>query len=147
MKKYSTDNVSYKTFRPHGRVEFSVVDENIIIYRAWGPFNSEFFSVLEAIEPDALIEVQSNVRSWGEVVVFEDSCMAVDNFFLEFSAYLKSMKARDLVPIASAYVFSNNIEGGLLMKDKYKKCYQDAGLVFSTFADEETALSWIKSCF
>jgi len=73
--------------------------------------------------------------------------MAVDNFFLEFGAYLKSMKARGLVPLASAYVFSNDIEGNLLMKDKYKKCYKDAGLVFSTFDNEEDAVLWIKSWF
>lgn len=147
MKTHTTDEVNYNKFKPHGSVTFSVVDRKIIEYRASGPFNREFINALEKIEPEVLNAVKKDVEIWGEIVIFEDSCMALDEFFDEFCVYLKDLKKNNLIALANAYVFPNDVEGVSFMHERYEKCYKDAGLIISIFNNEEEAFFWVKSFF
>ena len=144
MNIHNTDNVSYKKFRPHGRISFAVLENNLVVYKALGPFNLELLNALKEIEPDVLQEMKINNGIWGETVIFENSCLAVDEFFLQFRAYIQAMVKRNILPIASAYVISENIEGAALMARKYQQCYQGTGIHFKIFKNEGDAISWVK---
>ena len=142
MSIYSTDNVNYQIFRPHGRVNLSILDNEIMIFRALGPFNIDLLTSLYEIELDALQEINSN---WVEIVVFEYSCIALEEVFREFTSHLLAQKASGSIPLASAFVFPKEIDGVLLMTSKYKRCFDDAGLLFKHFDNEKQAMAWVKT--
>lgn len=144
-EQYSTDKVAYNKLKPHGRVNFSVVDGNIVIYHALGPFNAELFTAFQSIEPEVLKQLKSQTEHWVEIVVFEKSCLALNEFISNLSRYLQEMKKEGLVPRASAYVIKDDIDGALFMTNLYQKCYESAGLTFQVFEDELAAISWVKS--
>jgi hypothetical protein len=145
MTKHCTDTTNYKKFRPHGRVEISTVDNKIAVFRALGPFNLELLDALQQIEPVALQAMDIENNSWVEIVVFEQSCLASDELFAEFCLHLTALKASGFSPVASAFVFTDEIDGTLLMLDKYRKCFADAGLVFNDFNNETDAMEWVRS--
>lgn len=145
MTKHCTDKVDYNKFRPHGRVSFSIIEDYIVVYRALGPFNSEVLKALQEIEPDVLKQVKKKNDKWVEIVIFENSCMALDEFIDEFSLYIKVGKENNLLPLASAFVISSEVEGAYLMASKYKECYENAGLTFCVFENEVNATTWVKS--
>lgn len=145
MRERSTDDVAYKKFRPHGRIQFSIPEKGIIFSRALGPFNVELFHAIKQIEPSVIEEAKINDGNWCEVVVFEHSCMGLDELIDELGAYLKEIKKRGDAPLATALVFPKDIECAEFMKEKYKKCYVDAGIEFSMFSDEEDAIRWVKT--
>ena len=53
MTTYNTDTIESLKFRPHGNVEWTTLEEGIVIYRAQGPFNKEL--------TEALIELETTV--------------------------------------------------------------------------------------
>ncbi|MCP4325818.1 MAG: hypothetical protein GY951_01060 [Psychromonas sp.] len=142
MATHCTDSVNYQKFRPHGRVELSVIDNKIVTFKALGPFNVELVATLREIESEVLKELNKN---WVEVVIFEHSCLAPKEVFIEFTSHLKAQKASGITPLASAYVFSKEVDGLLLMTNEYKKCFDDAGLLYKQFDSESEALSWVKT--
>ncbi len=144
MKPYSTDDASTKGLEPHGKITFTVIDENIILYRAIGPFNRELSHALEDVESDVLKFISQTKGNWVEVAIFENSCMALDEFFMDFGLYLAEMKKKNLVPLASAFVFPDEIEGPSFMKERYEKAYKNAGIRYSAFNQEEDAISWVR---
>jgi len=144
LSPVSTDCFRGTTFRPHGKITLSVND-NLIVYRAEGPFNAELLAALDYIESDVLKKLKNDVKNWGGIVIFEISCMAIDELFIVFGEYLKQIKNNELHPVATAYVIPPDIEGGRLMAKKYEKCYYDAGILFSIFNNEKDALVWVNS--
>lgn len=88
---------------------------------------------LEEIEPDVLKEIKKQRGRWRELVIFDKSCMATDEFLAEFNSYLNILKNKKMLPIASAYVFKDEIEGASLMPSKYQDCYENVGISFHMF--------------
>lgn len=146
MKKTSTESFPDGKFQAHGRVSLEIIDKNLIVYHSKGPFNIELLTALAQVEEELLKTIKNNAGSWCEIVVFEESCMALDDVMLGFGDYLKELQTKRLTPLATAYVISKEIEGGSIMKDKYKKCHLDAGIEFSLFETESAAISWINKC-
>ncbi len=71
------------------------------------------------------------------MIIFEESCMATKEMLVELTCYLKSLKKKNLTPLASAYVFKDEVE--------VQKCYQDAGLNYRAFNNEEEAMAYLKT--
>ncbi len=142
MTTYSTDRVNYQKFRPHGRVELSITGKNIVTFKALGPFNLELLAALDEIESDLIKQIDNN---WVEVVIFEHSCLASDEVFVAFTSHLKAQRESAVTPLASAFVFPKEVDGVLLMVNKYQKCFDDAGLRYKQFDNEREALSWVKT--
>lgn len=141
----STDCFSGTKFPQHGKITISVNNRNIIVYRAEGPFNTELLDALNHIENEVLKTLKNDIKRWGAVIIFEVSCMALDDLMIAFGEYLKKIKSDDLQATATAYVITRDIEGRGIMAKKYQKCYDDAGITFSTFDNEQGALLWINS--
>ncbi|WP_108649974.1 hypothetical protein [Dongshaea marina] len=144
MKHYSTDDATNQDFKPHGKISFNVIDDNVILYRPVGPFNQELAKALAEVESRFLHEKYSSNCEWVEVVLFEGPCVALGEFFSEFSSYLLKMKKKELLPLASAFVFSQDAESPDFMKKRYAQSYHDAGIPFSVFNNADKALSWAK---
>lgn len=141
----STDSFDGKKFQHHGKIIQYVNDSDIIVYRAEGPFNSEILAALDYIENVTLNEFKINIKRWSTIVIFEKSCMALDDLIIGFGEYLKQIKDNGLHSVSTAYVITPEIEGRSLMVKKYQKCFDDAGILFSIFDNEKDALLWAKS--
>lgn len=142
MSKGSTDSVDYQKFRPHGRVNISIIDNQIAQFQALGPFNLELLGALDKIESKVLQKVKQ--KPWAEVIIFEQSCLATEEVFSAFVSHLKAQKRAGLSARVSALVFNQDIEGAILMIDKYKRCFEVAGLEYRHFENKEEAIKWAQ---
>ncbi len=145
MKMRDSVNETDSKFGAHGTVRFTVIDNNTIIFRARGPFNIELFRVLEKMELEVLKEIDKEAVSWVEAIIFEHSCLATQELLSEFSKYLKFLRKNNLIPLVSAYVFKDEVEGAKLMPNEYKKCYDSAKMNFCSFDNEEKAIAHIRT--
>lgn len=145
MSNLCTDEVAFNRFRPHGRISITSIEDGIVVYSAAGPFNCELLDAVEVMETDILKEVKETTGDWIEVVVFNGSCMASNEFMDKLTAYLERMKCRSLAPIASVYIFSSKVEGASFMKPKYERSYTAAGIEFNAFATKEEGIAWSES--
>lgn len=145
MSKSSTDEVDTLHFMPHGKVEVIFSESDVIIYKAKGPFNSELITALISVEQETLHEYKSRVKSWSEVVIFEKSCMILEDALKNLELYLKTLKSDGKTAQATAFVFLNEVEGCNMMMEKYQQCYIRAGLKYRSFCNEKEALQWAKS--
>lgn len=145
MKEYDTNDIEYKRFRPHGRVRFSVLEDGINIYRVIGPFNQELHQAFNELEPQFLHELQRNNGKYCDIVIFEESCLALDEVVKGMAFDLITKKEKGQFPLAAAFVMSKDVEGISLMTSKYEKCYKDAKLAFSIFENESDAIDWVKT--
>jgi len=137
---YNTDNADIRTFRPHGRVEFSAISNNTVLYKCFGPFNSEVISALKVVHE----EVLKNYPHRKEIVLFENSCVGIEELLVALTKYLQELKLQDVAPTATVFVISPEIEGKCLMANKYKKCYQVSGIPFIEVETIEEAQSWLE---
>lgn len=147
MPLYSTDCIATQRFRPHGRVEISLYDEGVIKYLATGPFNKELAEALAKIDNMALHNFSQLFSHWGELVVFEESCMALDDALYLLERHLIDKKQRKTAQLASAFIFKPEIQGRRVMDKKYERCYKNAGIAYKSFNDEISALAWVQEQF
>lgn len=145
MSKSSTDQVSPKKFRPHGRVTLEIYESGIVKYKAIGPFNDELIEALGVVEEEMLADCKAKFGRWCEVVVFEESCLSTGEVLQTLEAYLKKMKCDGLDAICSAFIFKDGVEGRDIMPGKYEQCYVNAGVLFKSFTGENEALEWVRS--
>ncbi len=145
MDNKDTNGAQITHFEPHGRVSYSLVEKNIIAYKAIGPFNLELLQTLRNIESDDIKEVIQRGECIAIIVEFEKSCSATNEFFKQFTSYLQSLKNLGLENLISAYVFPDETEGAHIMTQRYKHCYQAAGFSLATFKEYDKALLWVKT--
>lgn len=141
--KVTTDDYSPELFRPHGRVEFSVLEDNILVCEAIGPFNLELISAVVFVQ-SPLIDDLLKQDQWGDIVVFKESAMASPQVISSFAEYLRSLSTSMRMPAATALVIPSELEGSTIMIQQYQKCYDDAGLHAVVFDDFNEALAWIR---
>ncbi|GAA4499769.1 hypothetical protein [Pseudaeromonas paramecii] len=142
--KLTTDSYSPIHFRPHGRVEFSVLRENVLVCEAIGPFNLELINAVVAVE-GPLIDALVKQAKWGDIVIFKESAMTSPEVLASFTEYLRSLSASMRMPTATALVISSEVEGSKIMTQHYLKCYEEAGLNAAVFGDFDQALAWIDT--
>ena len=93
MNKITTDASTYDAFRPHGRIEYQAEGGNIMRATGTGPFNEEMVDVIRTIEMKALESFVDFSKPWYELVVFQESCVAIDDALLFFTKHLRDLKA------------------------------------------------------
>ena len=141
VDKYSTDDASPIKFRPHGRVEFEVIDESqhLIWVRCYGPFNSELMSAVE--------EVQNNLTllhpKRKEIIQFLTSCLGLPEFINAARDYAIKHKEMGIAPFAVALVIGDDVEGKALMLDDYRSIWEGANITLGVFDDVESAKHWL----
>lgn len=141
--KITTDDFAPQHFRPHGRVEFSVL-ENILICEAIGPFNSELVSAVATVQIP-LIDDLARQGIWGDIVIFKKNAMASPEAVSSFSEYLHELSSSGRVPTATALVLPAETEGSTIMRARYLKCYEGARVNLATFERYNEALEWVKN--
>lgn len=140
---FSTDEVSPKKFRPHGRIEFELIDPvaHIIHIRCFGPFNKEVMDAVEQVQTDmTLLHPQRK-----ELIQFVDSALAVPEFIAAVANYLQKHKHNGVCPAAVALVIAPGVEGKTLMQDSYTAVYQRAQINMALFDDADSALDWLRT--
>ncbi|MCO4205074.1 hypothetical protein [Aeromonas taiwanensis] len=142
-KRVTTDDHQPKRFRPHGLVEYVVLD-NILVCEAIGPFNLELIGSAVSVE-SPLIDTLVKQGKWGDVVVFKQSAMASLEVLSSLTGYLRSLSTSMKMPSATALVISPKIEGSRIMTPHYRKCYADAGVEVAVFDDVDAALVWMQN--
>lgn len=143
-RKVTTDEYSPKLFRPHGRVEFSVLEDNILVCEAVGPFNLELITAVVFVQ-SPLIDDLIKQEKWGDIVVFKESALASPQVLSSFTEYLRSLSTSMRMPTATALVIPAEVEGSTIMTQQYQICYDDAGLNAVVFDDFDKALAWIST--
>ncbi|WP_448211032.1 hypothetical protein [Colwellia sp. MEBiC06753] len=143
MKAKCTDSVKASGYQAHGRVRYKVIDDNIILYQATGPFNLELLMAFQQVQPN--LEMHKQHNKWAEIVIFQESCLAPNDFIEQFALFLQELKSNSLNAAATAYILPDDIEGAFIMKDKFKASYENAGINFAVFEDNKTATDWVKS--
>ena len=143
MGKYNTDSVTWRKLGPHGRVEISESIENIIFYKAYGPFNTELIKVLRELEQPFLKKRIQGKKQWVTLVEFRESCMITTEAKDILYQYLEQCRENGVIQLATAMVVSDEIEGKILAESLYSQCYQNVDVPFKIFKDNDSAVSWL----
>lgn len=144
MADYSTDEFNTERFHLHGRVSLSFLDEHIVKYTAKGPFNEEMIAAVAKLLEEHIVPFKQHTPLWGEIVVFEESCMISDETLGIFEGLIQKLKAQNLTAAVAAFVFPEGIEGASLMPSRYAQAYEKIAMPFEVFKDEEAGLAWLK---
>ena len=138
----STDDFDPLTYRPHGRVTFTV-EGDVLICDAVGPFNKELIAAIETVEMGPLLELKSRGK-WGEIIIISGSALGSTDTLVAFTAYLKKLVAEQFMADVTALVMDNQVEGGTLMTPHLIKAYKDAGIELTIFDTVNEARVWVK---
>ena len=142
-KKHSTtDDFDPLTYRPHGRVTFSI-DDDVLICEAVGPFNKELITAIESVEIELIHELKSHGK-WGEIIIIGGSALGSAETLQAFTAYLKSLVQQQFIASVSTLVMDAQVEGAGVMTPHLIKAYQDAGLNLTVFNNVNEARVWVK---
>ena len=138
----TTDDFDPQTFRPHGRVTFSV-DGNVLMCDAVGPFNKELIEAIEGVELKLIDEMKQNEK-WGDIVTISGSALGSSETLQAFTDYLKMLVAGNFISNVTAMVIDKNVEGAGVMTPYLIKAYADAGLKLTVFETLNEAKVWVK---
>ncbi len=145
--KHSTEEVASQSFRPHGRVEFSV-SGNILTSRVFGPFNVELVRAVPLTRAD---DFKAFVRrgTWGDIIVFVDNALASPEALGVLGDSLRNRATQGLLPHATALVLPPDVEGAQLMAPHYLRCFQEHaytahGIPIAQFNDYDAAQAWLS---
>jgi len=141
-KSSTTDDFDPLTYRPHGRVSFSI-DGNMLLCDAVGPFNKELITAIESVEMDLLLDLKSKGK-WGEVIIITGSALGSAETLQAFTDYLKKLVAHQFIADVSALVMDAQVEGASLMTPHLIKAYEDAGIELTVFDTLNEARVWVK---
>ncbi|WP_448555471.1 hypothetical protein [Thalassotalea montiporae] len=141
---YSTNSIDISQFRQHGIVNLEIPSERVVVYHAQGPFNKELAQALVKIEQQVCPVFKAKWGYWADLCVFSESCLVLEEAIEYYQDYLKSFKAEGLSPIASAFIYSPEVEGRSLAENIYQQLYQFAGVKYAGFSSFEDGLNWVN---
>ena len=142
MKTYNSDNFKARKFAPHGTIKLESFDNGIKFYRAIGPFNLELFNAYKSLEHSNLKEKQP----YCKVVVFENSCLIHCDVLYELQGYIEEKEVLGMLPLATAFVIPDDLEGAILMNEAFSKIYEKSSQEFFCFETKEAAIKWVETC-
>ena len=142
--RYSTTEFSPQQFKPHGRIESTVVG-NLFIQEATGPFNKEILLAMESVHTRPR-ELLASVGPWAAMFVFNQSALASPEMLDGLKKYLATQVTRENASVATALVLPPQVEGALLMGPLYLRAWRGAGIHSEIFGAREDAEHWIAAC-
>lgn len=142
MREYNTDSIKFNNFGPHGRVELSESVDNIIIYRAYGPFNAELIKALNELEQPVLKERIKRQEKWVTLIEFKEDCIVTIEAKKRLYKYLEQCRRSGIIQLATAIVVKDDVRGKELAESIYGKCYQNVDVPFKMFKDYDSAVKW-----
>lgn len=140
---HSTDEIDPGKFRPHGRVEYEE-QGNILLTRAWGPFNVELVGALTTLVNN-VFPFMASKGNWVNVCVFEKSALASFEVLETLSEMIKQLVQLNIAPVSVAFVLPPDVEGVNFMAPLYAKSVGNGGIPFESFPNFEQAEKWAKS--
>lgn len=143
MGDYSTNSIEWVKYGPHGRVEISESLENIIIYKAVGPFNKELIKALDELEQPFLKERIQRDEKWVTLIEFKESCMITIEAKEIFSRYLEQCRESGIIQLATAMVITNDVEGKNMAESIYGQFYRNIDVPCQIFEVYDSAVNWL----
>ncbi len=140
---HSTDEIEPGRFKPHGRVEYEE-QGNILLTKAWGPFNVQLVDSLETLVRN-LFPVMASKGVWVNIAVFEQSALASPEVLRAFGEMVKQVVQLNIAPACVAFVLRPDVEGARLMAPLYEHCVTGGGLPCKAFPNSELAEKWAIS--
>ncbi|OYU46201.1 MAG: hypothetical protein CFE44_03360 [Burkholderiales bacterium PBB4] len=141
--RFSTTTFAPQMFKPHGRIESSVVG-NLFVQEATGPFNKEILLAMEAVHAGAR-QLAASDGVWAAIFVFKQSALASPEMLNGLSKYLATQVTRRNASTATALVMPADVEGALLMAPLYLRAWQRAGISCEVFSGREDAERWLAT--
>ncbi|NVK17685.1 MAG: hypothetical protein HWE30_03190 [Methylocystaceae bacterium] len=141
-----TDFAPWEGERPKGRVQFSVYDEQVLMYVISGRIDKNLFDVFSSIHGPALKKIKHGGGRWYAMFVFSDVTEVTDEALDVLHYYLVALKEKQLLSQYAALVFPDEY---FFSKDKqaaFLECYTTAGATSKGFQRENDALDWLFSC-
>jgi hypothetical protein len=125
-----------KKFAPHGNCDF-VIDDNIIIISAYGPWNKEFFYDMHT---NLAILLPTEIKqSFGLLVLMHGETLATaEGLELHFNG-VKHGNAKAIAIDLSKSFYPEPT------KQMFQRVYAKANLENDFFSDKEKALTWLKA--
>jgi len=140
---HSTDEVEPSRFRPHGRVEYEE-QGNILLTKAWGPFNIQLVDALETLVK-SLFPVMTSKGKWVNIAVFEESALASHEVLATLGKMVTLVHQLNIAPVCIAFVFRPDVEGANLMAPLFEKYVNEGGIPCKTFPSSARAEKWATS--
>lgn len=142
MGEYNTDSVKWIKFGPHGKIELSESIKNIIIYKAYGPFNTELIKALDKLEQPVLKERIKRNEKWVTLIEFKENCMITIEAKEILYRYLEQCRKSGIIQLATAMIVKDDVEGKEMAETLYGQCYQNVDVPFKMFKDYDSATRW-----
>lgn len=141
-ERLSTDDIHTTGFRPHGRV---VVwsETGLVYYEATGPFNREVVDRLAIAQRDFLKEHTPAVP-WGSIGIMRVSALMSEDALARYQELMSSPKPAPMVPVATAFVMGEDVEGRRLMAPLYARVYGAIARPFAVFDTLPAAQAWVR---
>ena len=139
----STRQVQSKRFTPHGEANFLYADDDLLIVNATGPFNLEFIENLEVVEYSLMLEMSQRYPTWYALATISVSMMMTPETVQRYAQHRKKMGEAGLNPKAIAFVMAPDVEGRGLMHPHLAQLYEEAGVQFADFTEEQEARAWL----
>jgi hypothetical protein len=143
VEKFDSNEFAKGRYRPHGHSEVFTGGE-IIWIETEGPFNLEAVVAIRATRAH-LLETSVRQGRYAYLNKWRNSAMMPMEALLEYGNGLQRDYAeKDAAPCAIAWVFPDDIEGGTMMRPHYERLFSGVGIPFAIFADEDSALTWVR---
>ncbi len=141
---HSTEEFAQGVFRPHGRLDLSVVDGAIVRADAHGPFNVEFVNALARTLRE--LHADPNLpRPYADIVQFHGSLMGSKEMLDQLSETLSQVGTREIA-VALAFVVASDVEGRDFMLPLFECVFLENGRNVRSFENVPEAEVWVRGC-
>ena len=140
--KISTAQVENTRFAQHGLVEIWM-EGDVMYYEATGPFNAELVDSLAIAQRDFLLSAKPS-GLWVSICTVLVSAMTSPEGIARYAAIMAAPKPDNMVPIATAFVLSPEVEGGAILAPHYARIYKDINRTFQIFRTLPEAQAWAQ---
>lgn len=141
-KRFDTDRVNEGKFPHHGNVDFQHED-GLFTFYCTGPFNEEIVPAVQSLQGEILPQLPNR----KEILVFQESCLAIESMLTHATELLITRKNERLAPLAVALVITDEVEGKTLMKEKYLNMFEQASVpvIVVDNVTQAQAQDWLAS--
>ncbi|MFD2167864.1 hypothetical protein ACFSJY_16545 [Thalassotalea euphylliae] len=123
------------TYEAHGNVDI-IVDDNVIMIDAAGPWNDEFFPELH--QQLALAVQHVDVNNYGVVLNVSGSAIASPASIEAHAKFVEQGRAKAVA------VNMSECTSASISETLFAKVYRGAGLKYEFFLDSASAIAWIN---
>jgi hypothetical protein len=126
-------------FPPHGTLNFSVIDNNILVIEGCGPWNKEVLTKISSEQVNLIKSLYG--KAWGVLVIILGQPLHTQEASDLLANIVKQDKEKGRK--ASAIILKNS-SSPEIGEQHLSKIYQKASEDFKFFDDNDEAVGWLK---